>query len=349
MRNTERAKPTYHIKVFFSQKMWTDFGEVFVLPRQLQIQEYWLSVWESKCWKNTKTPEIHVCCFINFDKSDQAPQPKLCLQLSHCWNLRTVLLNHSVINVCFDFEVFWRYYEWKTTMCFDHNQSFMGACVSFSIKTTQPIPVVCSCGCSFFGPFFLCYIWSPFLCCNPLPINPESPLSSRCPLHPKTMCGVSFQLPPRWRRAPNKKKQLSLLLLGPGSPPLSLLNSPLPPAGPGLRSLLSEAVSVTISWTEGLLSASGVERLADFRLHVSFKGLCRGKGTWRFQHEGEGAHEREIKGRQESEVAQWMMACSGTRLELMCAAWWGRGMDGLAAGGWAGFTVPALNYFNWSH
>lgn len=30
--------------------------------------------------------------------------------------------------------------------------------------------------------------------------------------------------------------------------------------------------------------------------------------------------EREIKGRQESEVAQWMMACSGTRWALMCAA-----------------------------
>lgn len=119
-------------------------------------------------------------------------------------------------------------------------------------------------------------------------IKLESVLASRCPLHPKTMCGVSFRLPSRQRKAPNKTKQLSLPLLGPGLPPLPLLNSPLPTPGPSLHSLLSVAVSVTISWTESLLSASWVERLADFILHVSFKGLSRSSGTGRLQHEGEG-------------------------------------------------------------
>lgn len=148
-------------------------------------------------------------------------------------------------------------------------------------------------------------------------IQLESLLPYRCPLHPKTMCGVSFRLPSHQRKAPNKTKQLSLPLLGPGSPPLPLLNSPLPTAGPNLHSLLSVAVSVTISWTEGLLSASWVERLADFILHVSFKGLSRRRSAGRLQQEkeGEGAHERKIKGRQ---VSEWMMARSGTRWALMC-------------------------------
>lgn len=43
--------------------------------------------------------------------------------------------------------------------------------------------------------------------------------------------------------------------------------------------------------------------------------------------------EREIKGRQESEVARWMVACCGARWALMCAGEEDEGMDGLAASG----------------
>lgn len=168
-----------------------------------------------------------------------------------------------------------------------------------------------------------------------------------CPLYPKTMCGMSFQFPPRWRRAPNKTKQLSLSSLGPGSHPLSLFSSLFSPTGLSLHSLPSVAVSVTISWAEGLLSASVVERLADFTLHVSFKGFSRSRRTCP-QHKGGEVlrRERRRKGRS-AEVERRLMACSGARLMLM---WWrGRGMDELAVGGKAGFTVPVLNYFNWSH
>lgn len=35
--------------------------------------------------------------------------------------------------------------------------------------------------------------------------------------------------------------------------------------------------------------------------------------------EGEVPRERKIEGRQESEVAQWMVACCGARWALMCA------------------------------
>lgn len=138
----------------------------------------------------------------------------------------------------------------------------------------------------FGGFFFFSTITAAFLVLHPLSLliqhsciklaslNPS--LSS---LHPETMCGMSFQLPPYWRRAPNKTKQLYFPSLGPGLHPLSLFNSPLPPVGPSLWSSPSVAVCVTISWAEGLLSASGVERLADFRLHVSFKGLRRNRGA----------------------------------------------------------------------
>lgn len=75
-----------------------------------------------------------------------------------------------------------------------------------------------------------------------------------------------------------------------------------------------------ISWAEGLLSASGVEHLADFRLHVSFKSLSRSRGTGWLWHEGEGEvpMRREIKGSQESEESRWMKARGCARWAPMC-------------------------------
>lgn len=180
-------------------------------------------------------------------------------------------------------------------------------------------------------------------CFKPVSLHP-----SLCPLYLKTMCGMSFQLPPRWRRAPNKTKQLSLSSLGPGLHPLSLSNSPLSPTGLRLRSLPSVAVSV--SWAEGLLSASLVERLADFSLHVSFKGLSRSRHTRWPWHKEEGEVLRRGRRREgrSAKAEQRMMACSGS-MWLVLMWWRGRGMDGLAVGWRTGFTVPALNYFNWSH
>lgn len=230
---------------------------------------------------------------------------------------------------------------------------FMGACESVRLKLTKQISLLC-CGCSFLEPFSVLRV-TVFSVLLPPPLQfnhscnkPASLHPSLCPLYPKTMCGMSFQFPPRWRRAPNKTKQLYLSSLGPGLHPLSLSNSPLSPTGLSLHSLPSVAVSVTISWAEGLLSASVVEHLAGFSLHVSFKGLSRSRHTCPRHKEEREVLRREMwrEGRR-AELEQRMMACSGASLVLM---WWrGRGMDGLAVGGRTGFTVPALNYFNWSH
>lgn len=140
-------------------------------------------------------------------------------------------------------------------------------------------------------------------------VLPPSPL---CPLHPKTMCGMSFQLPLHWRRAPNKTKQLSVPSLGPGLHLLSLSKLPLPPAQRSLHSFPSLALCVTISRGESLLSASQVERLADFRLHVSFRCLGRSSGPgqlWQYE-KGELPMRERWRGGERGNVVEWMNACS---------------------------------------
>lgn len=136
------------------------------------------------------------------------PHSQTCVSsLAHYWNVCC----WNVIIVCFDFEIFLRYWELE-----DINQSFMGTRESF---TTQKH------GFQHFAHVAAAF-WTSVLCFHPLHYTFSTPASSPLPLFIQKPC-VACQLPLHWRRAPNKTKQLSLPLLRPGWPLLSLLNSPL--------------------------------------------------------------------------------------------------------------------------
>lgn len=65
-RKTEGAQRTVHVKVFFSlyEKILKKFLYYYASYKSKNINR---QSGGSKCRKNTKTPDIHVCCFIHFD------------------------------------------------------------------------------------------------------------------------------------------------------------------------------------------------------------------------------------------------------------------------------------------
>lgn len=79
------------------------------------------------------------------------------------------------------------------------------------------------------------------------------------------MCGMSLHLPPAEE---GPLTTLNNYLCSPSVTPLVLLTDP--------AFAPSTTASVTTGRAEGLLSASEVERLAYFRLHVSFRGVTGG-------------------------------------------------------------------------
>lgn len=88
MRKTEGGECSVHIRVFFAHRECNEILErnVCAATPTTNPGTSTVSLGIQALKEHQDSRDSYVCRFINFDKSDQAREPKLCLQLGPEWS-----------------------------------------------------------------------------------------------------------------------------------------------------------------------------------------------------------------------------------------------------------------------